>query len=333
MQHSTVLVAAVLAFLGSCPVDVFGAAGATRNVVAKTEREIQKAIDGLNSAGGTVIVRAFKQLPVVINKSILINRDNVTLRGEGGVILRLANGAQAPVIIMGSDSAVPSVTRRNIHVSDLTIDGNRTNQASELNPANSALRNNGVSLRRVSDSSVSRLVIHSCRSGGLVTELVCRRLTISDVESFDHHFDGLAGYQTEDSLFTRLQIHDNQAAGFSFDIQFDGNILSDSVLDNNGSVGMFIRDSRDNIFANFQIRNSGQHGIFLAQVDTDTSKPALGNTFYGCVIADSAGAGIRVNDASCTSNILAASQLINNAGGGISEAVVDLLIDIGNVVR
>lgn len=333
MKHSTLFVVAVLACLQSDAVNVFAAPGATRNVVAKTEKEIQKAIDSLNAPGGTVVIRAFKQLPVVINKSILINRDNVTLRGEGGVILRLANGAQAPVIIMGSDAATPSVTRRNIHVSDLIIDGNRTNQASELNPANPALRNNGVSVRRVSDSSVSRLAIHSCRSGGLVTELVCRRLTISDVESFNHHFDGIAGYQTEDSLFTRLQIHDNLAAGFSFDIEFDGNLLTDSVLDNNGSVGMFIRDSRDNVFANFQIRDSGQHGIFLAQVDADTTKPALGNTFYGCVIADSAGAGIRVNDASCTANLLVASQLVNNAGGGISEAVAGLLIAVGNVER
>ena len=145
------------------------ASGVTRNVVARTEADIQRAITLLPVEGGTVVVYSVHK-PVLIRKSIVIDRDNVTLRGEGGVVLFLANGAQAPVIIIGSAAAVPAVVHHNIQVSDFVIDGNRANQASELNPTNAALRNNGVSLRSVTDSAVRRLAIHSCRSGGLVAD-------------------------------------------------------------------------------------------------------------------------------------------------------------------
>ena len=309
------------------------APGATRNVAARSDEDIQKAIDSLPAEGGTVVVKATNHKPIVIRKPIVIDRDNVSLRGDGSVVLRLANAAQAPVIIIGSKASTPAATFRNIHVSDFTIDGNRTNQPSELNPANPALRNNGISVRRVTDCSVRRVAIKSCRSGGLVTELGCRRLLINDVESSDNHFDGLAAYQTEESLFSDLKIHHNLAAGFSFDIAFNHNVLSDNVLTNNGSVGIFIRDSRDNVFANFQIRDSHEHGIFLAQVDADITKPALGNTFLGCVIANSGGAGIRLNDASCIGNLLSASQLVNNSAGGISELSPSLLTVSGAVER
>ena len=120
---------------------------------------------------------------------------------------------------------------------------------------------------------------------------------------------------------------------FSFDIAFNNNVLSAGVLSGNQDVGMFIRDARDNVFADFQVRDSQSHGVFLAQVDADTTKPALGNTFHGCVIANSGGAAIRVNDASCTGNVLAASQLVNNSGGDVSEANAGLLTVVGVVVR
>jgi len=39
--------------------------------------------------------------------------------------------------------------------------------------------------------------------------------------SYGHVFDGLAAYLTEDSTFTDLALHDNAAAGLSFDDDFD----------------------------------------------------------------------------------------------------------------
>jgi hypothetical protein len=175
--------------------------------------------------------------------------------------------------------------------------------------------------------------VTGARSGGLVTELIVRRARIRNFTAADNHFDGLAGYETEDSVFEGLHLHDNRAAGLSFDIAFHNNIVANTVIERSGSVGIFIRDARDNLFDGLQIRNSGDHGVFLAQVDGEADKPAAGNTFVSLVVAGSQGAGIRVNDASCVDNLLAGAQLIANRDGGIAEATPGLLRQSGVVVR
>jgi hypothetical protein len=112
----------------------------------------------------------------------------------------------APVLILGQTVAVPSITRRNNHISDLMIDGNRANQTSECmgGPCgpDHPLRNNGISIRRCEDCRVERVTIFSASSGGLVTELTCRGLTVRDYTSFDNQFDGLAAYEPENSTFS-----------------------------------------------------------------------------------------------------------------------------------
>src|SRR5258706_11870326 len=212
---------------------------------------------------------------------------------------------------------MPLITHRNIHVRFLVIDGNRTNQTTELNVQNPALRNNGISLRRVESCSVENVRVYGCRSGGLVTELGCRRITVRDFESSYNEFDGLAGYQTEDSLFTGLHVYNNQVAGLSFDLDFANNQINNCVVKNSGAVGIFMRQSHNNLFSSIQVRNSSQHGIFLAHADLDTATPAKENLFTSCVIANSGGAGIRVNDYTCTNNVICSVQFMNNAGGAI----------------
>jgi Pectate lyase superfamily protein len=296
---------------------------------------IQQAINALPARGGEVVIPAGTHVCTV---PIIIDRNNVVLRGAGAAtVLRLANGANAPVLVIGQTSAAPTVERRNIRVSDLTIDGNRTAQICECwnscaCPAGS-IRNNGITVRRASDVIIERVTSRNNRSGGLVTEMGCRRLIVRDFTSSGNHFDGFAGYQTEDSVFSGLFLAGNLAAGISLDIDFNNNILSDVVIRNSGKVGIFIRDSADNMFGSMQIHSSGEHGIFLAQVDGDASKPAAGNTFQGVVVKASKGAGIRVNDASCVNNLAAAAQFIANAGGCVSEAVPGLLQQSGNICR
>jgi parallel beta-helix repeat protein len=298
-------------------------------------KSIQKALDALPAEGGEVLVQAGTYS---CTEPVVIDRDNVEVRGEGpATLLRLADGANAPLLILGQTMAVPDTTRTNITVSDLALDGNRQNQTFECfkgdcTPSN-PLRNNGVTLRRVSDARVDRVTVRGARSGGLVSELACRRLTIRDFTSYDSEFDGLAGYETEDSVYSGLYLHNNLAAGFSFDIAFNNNIISDTVISGNGKVGIFMRDSRDNIFRGLQIRNNGEHGIFLAQVDTDATKPAAGNTFIGVTVSGSSGAGLRVNDLSCVNNAVIGSQFVANSAGCISEASPGLAIAVGTVCR
>jgi hypothetical protein len=297
--------------------------------------QIQDAIDELPANGGAVLVA---DGTYVCSEPIVIDRDRVTLRGTGqATVLRLAPNANWPVLVLGQRAPlVPTATRAHIHVADLFIDGNRAQQDFECHEGNSCtggdfLRNNGISLRRVEDVLVERVIVRSARSGGLVAEHGSRRLTVRDFTSSDNHFDGLAAYRTEDSLFTGLHLHDNGkgpagAAGLSFDLDFVGNTVSNSVIADSTDVGLFMRDSRQNVFSAVHIRDSGSFGIFLAEnPDLPDGGPASCNTFTGIRVARSGRNpgkgrfGMRVQDASSTNNLVFGAQFVDNPSGTISS--------------
>ncbi len=335
-QLTAAIAAADIATAGTASVTVFnpepggGASDALSFTISSAGlacEAVQQALD----QGGVVTLEAALY---TCRTPLVIRRNNTWLRGQGPATqLRLADNANAPVIVIGQTVATPTETRRNVRVSDLMIDGNRLNQTSETSPAEPALRNNGISVRRAEDVLIEHVTVRSARSGGLVTELGCRRITVRDFTSYDNHFDGLAGYETEDSLFSGLYLYDNLAAGLSFDIRFNKNTLSDVVITGSRTVGIFMRDARDNLFKGLQIKGSREHGIFLAQVDDDATKPAAGNAFVGLLISGSMGAGVRVNNASCVDNLVCAAQFINNRDGGISEAVPNLVRGCETLVR
>ena len=304
-------------------------------VKEKSCSAIQQAIHHIGAEGGVVRIPAGVY---VCTKPIIINKDKIKLYGDGpATLLRLADKANAPVIIMGSDEAIPRRTVRHVEIKDLMIDGNRRNQQSECmgGPCSEAfpLRNNGISIRRCDMCKVESITVHGATSGGLVTELGSRNLLIRDFIAYDNQFDGLAGYETEDSTFTGITLYDNLAAGISTDIQFNNNNFFDVTITGTKSVGIFMRDSLDNSFTNIHIRNSAEHGIYIAQVDTDPSKAATGNTFSSLVIAGSGGVGVLVNDASCINNMMVAAQFIGNKGGCYSEAHSGLVENLGVICR
>jgi hypothetical protein len=312
--------------------------------------DIQTAIDNLPSTGGEITIQAGAY---TCSTPLIIDKDNVNLIGQGtGTILRLADGANSPLLVIGQTITPPLLIRQNIRVANLMLDGNRAHQTIECwggtcdTEGLTAIRNNGITLRKVEDVTIDNVTAKSARSAGLVTEKGCRRLRVKGFTSYDNYYDGLAGYETEESTFTDLYLHDNLAAGISLDINFNNNVLSGGALIANHKLGIFMRYSQNNTFSSFQIRKSGEHGIFLAQVDTDASKPAISNSFSGMIITDSGtvyddnpnsgqatAAGIRINDTSCLSNILCSSQMAGNKGGGISEATPGLLQTCGNQFR
>jgi Right handed beta helix region len=101
------------------------------------------------------------------------------------------------------------------------------------------------------------VAVTGARSGGLVVDKGSRRVAVRDFASSDNEFDGLGGYETEDSLFTGLFLHDNNSAGLTFDDNFNHNTISEALIDDNDHQGLFMRYSRDNLFSDIQIRNSG----------------------------------------------------------------------------
>ncbi|MDD5139061.1 MAG: right-handed parallel beta-helix repeat-containing protein [Verrucomicrobiales bacterium] len=299
-----------------------------------TGAEIQQALDALPESGGVVVLPPGK---IFIRQPIVLRRDFQTLRGDGAAtVLWLADGANCPVIIMGEPVNNPEQTVKNLRVSDLFIDGNRTHQQRELwklYGEGSEIRNNGITVQGTSDSAIENVTSARCRSGGLVTARDVRRLTVRGLDAFDNEFDGLACYETEDCLFTDLYLHDNPGAGISLDLDFNHNVISNAVLNAN-DLGVFMRASRNNQFCNVSIRDSRHHGVFMAHAETQTAhgwEPApktecAQNSFTNLIAVNCGGAAFRVNNNTCTNNVIIRATFDGNRKGGLSLAQPDLVI-------
>lgn len=298
-----------------------------------TSREIQAALDSLPPEGGEVILPAGE---FRVTQPIILQRDNQALRGGGDTtVLRLAANANCPVIIMGQPLNHPRQTVRRLLVSGIKIDGNRREQSRELwrlSGEGSEIRNNGIVIQRVSDSVVENVTCLRCRSGGLVTTLGVRRLTVRHLTSSDNEFDGLACYQTEHSLFTDLYLHDNPGAGISLDLAFSHNIISNAVLIAN-DLGVFMRSSHANQFYNLVIHDSHNFGVFMANAEWFTAgrmMPApetecADNAFTNLTATNCGGAAFRVNNVTCTNNVIIRPRFARNLRGGISQVQPDLV--------
>ena len=293
-----------------------------------TAEKIQARLDGLPPGGGTVVLRPGVYM---INNPLFLRRDNQRLRGAGpATVLRLADNANCPLLVMGTAENAPSRVVMNLRISDLEIDGNRAHQQFEcwaVQGEGSDIRNNGITVRGVSDSSVERVRCHDCRSGGLVTEKGVIRLTVSDFASWDNQYDGLAAYVTEDSLFTRLMLHNNPGAGISLDQRVAHCVISEAMLARNG-CGIFMRHASDNLFHGITVRDSKEHGVFLSQAATSNlvergermvvawtpipGTACTGNVFTGLQITDSGGAGFEVAADTCVGNMLNAARFARN---------------------
>jgi hypothetical protein len=284
-----------------------------------TSVEVQKALDSLPDSGGEVMLPDGE---VPVTQPIVLRRDFQTLRGAGAAtVLRLASNANCPVIILGEALNCPKHTVKHLRVAGLTIDGNRVQQSREcwqLSGEGSEIRNNGITVQRVSDSTVEDVTCARCRSGGLVTTLDVRRLTVRHFDSFGNEFDGLACYQTEHSIFTDLYLHDNPGAGVSLDLGFDDNIISNAVLVAN-DLGVFMRASRGNQFYNVTIHNSHHFGVFMAGYYHPAAQTECAdNAFTNLTATNCGGAAFRVNNITCTNNILIRAQFAKNLRGGLS---------------
>ena len=295
--------------------------------------DIQRALDQLPAGGGAVVLA-----PGVydIHQPLWLNRNGLALRGAGAsTVLRLADQADCPVVILGPIARQAAAVVHDLSLADLVIDGNRSHQGTEQwpDPGNtSCIQNNGIIIQSASQVTVTRVVAAHCRSGGLVTANGVRTLTVSNFTAFDNQFDGLACYRTEDSVFTRLNLHDNQAAGISLDLNFDHNLISDSTLAGN-DLGIFMRRSSGNQFSQVTIAHSRHDGVFMAQWGRLAAAgwqpipqtECADNHFDGLEIHDCAGVAFRVNDPACVNNVIEDGVFTGNRNGGLVEPGANLV--------
>ena len=311
--------------LASPPVDVTLSASASG-------AEIQKALDAL-PPGGEVVLGAGRY---EISQPLMLRHDFETLRGSGpGTVLHLADGANCPLVILGPPMTERKHPAAHLRLADLQIDGNRKNQKVERWGTacdGAEFNNDGVEIWKVTDVVVEHVTCCRCRSGGLVSA-EARRLVVSDFEAYDNQFDGLACYQTEESRFEGLRLHDNLAAGISLDLAFDHNLITNAVLAGN-DLGVFMRHSRNNEFKGVTISKCRHHGIFMAQTTAPTAKgwraspgtQCIGNNFENLMVNDCGGKAFQVNDASCTNNVVEGARFLRNILGGMSQPATNPVV-------
>jgi hypothetical protein len=298
-----------------------------------TDLQIQQTLDALPNDGGEVLLPKGK---ILIHQPLYLRRDNQSLRGAGvATVLRLADHANCPVLILGEPVNHPSRTVRHLRVADLFIDGNRRNQQRELwrlAGEGSEIRNNGITVQGVSDSVVENVTCAACRSGGLVSTLGVTRLTVCGLTAFDNQFDGLACYFTTHSAFSDLHLHDNPGAGISLDLAFDHNVINHALLAGN-DLGIFMRASKNNQFRNVTIDDSHHFGVFIAhseQYIAGVVQPAphsecTQNVFTNLIARNCGSAAFRVNNSTCVNNVLIHPQFEGNFRGGLSQPQPELV--------
>ena len=287
---------------------------------------IQQALNQAGAGAQVVLGRG----TYLVRKPIILRQDGQSLRGAGPeTILFLADNANCPVVILAPPRDKSKGPTQRLHLCGFLVDGNRTHQQRELWRVLSngiCINNNGVQVCDADNGIIEHVTCRSCRSGGLVSTGRTRRLTVRDFTAFDNQFDGLACYWTEDSHFSRLNLHDNLAAGISLDLGFAHNVIDGAVLTGNDS-GIFMRDSRDNVFEEVTIRRSRHDGIFMAQAGESTpagwqlynGTECAGNIFNNLLVVQCGGRAFQVNDDSCTNNIINGGQFLDNAQGGLCQ--------------
>lgn len=280
---------------------------------------INRAIAELKDSGGEIVLGTGTYH---CTSPVILRHDDITLHGAGpGTKLRLEARANCPVVIIGDEANKPRHQVSRVCVADLAIDGNRTQQGGECWNGQcdtgefTAIRNSGVVIRRARNILVLRVSTTDCRSGGLVTEKHCRKLTVRQFTADHHEFDGLACYETEDSLFEDMHLHHNKSSGISTDLKFRRNTLRNVRMVQNGSHGIFMRDSSHNAFENIEIRDSGNAGIFIAQVDDRSETGCVSNRFTNVTVTGSNGPAVQVCSPSCKRNAFTNSRFTGNKEG------------------
>jgi S-formylglutathione hydrolase FrmB len=247
-------------------------AGAPARVVVPDDTmDVAQAMKMLPNAGGTVFVRARKAC-YVIKESIHMNRSNLSLIGEQGATLCLADGIRQPVVLVGS--AAPSVPEsdhvHNIRIADLTIDGNRMNQGRDARSEDARgrphLKNNAVSVHGAQNVYLDRVTLRSARSGGLVVSQRSRGIYATSLVVVDNHFDGIAVDGGHEVLITNFKAEGNLASGLSIDTGSSELQFSNGLVVRNGDNGIFIRDTKEATFRGLAIRDNCRHGVFASHV-------------------------------------------------------------------
>lgn len=257
----------------------------------------------------------------------------------GGSLVRVADGALRPGIVVGDLHAPVQRRSSGVRVLNVRVDGNRAHQAHECwggpcDPARNdnpfrQQRVNGITVNGCDDCAVINAEVTGARSGGVVV-VSARRLLVDGLLAEDSHFDGLAGYWTYDSTFRNVRVNNNHYSGFSFDLDFSNNVIERFEATGNRDQGLFLRHARANSFEHGTFNDNGRNGVYLDRADRNRADTCARQTrFEGVTIRGSGQYGAWLNF-DCQGNTFVASYLIDNRDGCYGGRNADLIGRMGD---
>lgn len=205
---------------------------------------IQDAIDDLPAEGGIVMMRPGTY---VIDSEITINKDNVTIQGQGGAtIIKLTDGYDSNIFMINVSG------RSKILITNLTIDGNRANQTA------GTMR--GINLYNCSECIISNVWVTDLRTGNIYLDDSSNCAIVSCISTNSPggiNLMGNSSYNTISSNIIR-----NCTAGITMGATFTGVPTLNSVTSNTISSidqdGIWISYCDYNTISNNVINNCSQ---------------------------------------------------------------------------
>jgi parallel beta-helix repeat protein len=207
--------------------------------------------------------------PIIVTESTDFKNQKYFVKDQGNF----------PALIIGSIEQEPSVMLENITISNIIIDGNKSNQDYEIwDNKENYIRNNCITVRGCRNVVIKNCTVFNARSGNIVIEKECSNIVIEKCQIFDAFFDGIACYDSGNCIIRDNNIFNNHSAGLSFDLNFNNNLIENNFIWNN-DLGIFLRFCHSNIFSGNVVFNR-TFDFYLNQVDQDDSTLPYNNRLY-----------------------------------------------------
>jgi len=252
----------------------------------------------------------------------------------GGTLIRVADNALRPGIVIGDLHTPPERRHTAITVSNVKVEGNRQNQEAECwgGPCDPAVnhdplwqqRLNGITVNGCDDCALIDVEVRGARSGGVVV-VSSNRLLIDGLLAEHAHFDGLAAYGTHDSTFRNVRVRHNAYSGFSFDCDFSGNKIEDFDTRDNRHHGLFIRHASGNTFAHGSLAHNGLDGAYFDRSRPGDMRTCAADTQLESVEVTGSGRYGAWLDYACEGNRFSSSRIIDSGRGCFGGRSADLI--------
>ncbi len=245
-------------------------------------------------------VLQFQEGVIEITEPIIITESHVTLKGKENTVLKLAAHANCPILIIGDPNDPAKIEFEGIIIKDLRFDGNRGEQDFEGYGGNidtggkTYLRNNCITVRHCKNVTINDCTVMNARSGGIVLEKHCKNIVLNGINAHHNFFDGIAACESTECLIMNSILHSNDYAGLSCDWKFDYNKIFNLQIHNNRRLGIYMRDSNNNMFEKLIFTNNY---ICLSQRDDDKTTGCCSNFFNNI-----SGTKIYATDDNCKEN-------------------------------